>query len=56
MPQRGRRTGISIPSVSGFRGTVLRKDDVIAVEPHTADGKEPEMQHWDPDCWVGDDT
>jgi methionyl aminopeptidase len=30
--------GISIPSVSGFRGTVLRKDDVIAVEPFATNG------------------
>jgi len=30
--------GLSIPSVSGFRGTVLRKDDVIAVEPFATNG------------------
>ena len=26
------------------------------VEPKTADGKPPEMRHWDPDCWVMNDT
>jgi len=26
------------------------------VEPKTADGKPAEMRHWDPDCWVMNDT
>ena len=26
------------------------------VEPTTADGKPAEMRHWDPDCWVMNDT
>ena len=30
--------GLSIPSVSGYRGSVLRKDDVIAVEPFATNG------------------
>ena len=30
--------GLSIPSVSGHRGTALRKDDVIAVEPFATNG------------------
>ena len=30
--------GLSIPSVSGHRGSVLRKDDVIAVEPFATNG------------------
>jgi|TARA_B110000908_G_C10264841_1_gene462717 beta-fructofuranosidase len=28
----------------------------IAVEPKTADGKPAKMRHWDPDCWLMDDT
>ncbi|MDP7135530.1 MAG: glycoside hydrolase family 32 protein, partial [Planctomycetota bacterium] len=28
----------------------------IAVEPQTADGKPAKMRHWDPDCWLMDDS
>mgnify|MGYP000321288173 FL=1 len=31
-------SGLSIPSVGGHRGTALRKDDVIAVEPFATNG------------------
>ena len=27
-----------------------------AVIPKTEDGQEPEMRHWDPDCWLNGDT
>jgi len=27
-----------------------------AVLPKTADGKDPKMRHWDPDCWLNGDT
>ena len=30
--------------------------DAMAVEPQTADGKEPKMRHWDPDCWLRGDA
>jgi len=30
--------------------------EAIAVEPQTAGGKEPEMRHWDPDCWLKGNT
>ena len=30
--------------------------ETIAVEPRTADGKPAEMRHWDPDCWLMDNS
>ena len=48
---------------SGRNQIVLAKDPQIsgwetpyAVEPKTADGKKPEIHHWDPDCFIIDDT
>ncbi len=28
----------------------------VAINPKDASGKEPEMRHWDPDCWLNGDT
>jgi beta-fructofuranosidase len=28
----------------------------VAIEPLTATGEKPEMRHWDPDCWLMNDT
>ena len=28
----------------------------IAIEPLTASGEKPKMNHWDPDCWLRDGT
>lgn len=28
----------------------------VAVLPKTADGRTPDIRHWDPDCWLMDDT
>ncbi len=28
----------------------------VPINPLDADGKEPSMRHWDPDCWVNGDT
>jgi len=27
-----------------------------AIEPKSADGQVPQMRHWDPDCWLNNDT
>ena len=48
---------------SGRNQIAIAEDDAlekwsepIAVEPRTADGKAPDMRHWDPDCWLVGDT
>jgi beta-fructofuranosidase len=28
----------------------------VAIVPRDASGKEPQMRHWDPDCWLNGDT
>ena len=34
--------------------TLNRWSQPMAINPLTTDGKEPEMRHWDPDCWIRD--
>ncbi len=48
---------------SGRNWLAYAQDDTMdkwskpeAVNPKTDDGKEPEMRHWDPDCWLNGDT
>ena len=63
MTKEGRPAAIYHGQASGRNQIALAKDNDLSawekpfpVEPKTAAGKEAEMNHWDPDCFLIDDT
>ena len=59
----GRPAAVYHGQGSGRNQIAIAKDNNLSawekpysIEPKTADGKEPEMHHWDPDCFIIDNT
>ena len=61
--KEGRPAAVYHGQASGRNQIALAKDNYLSawekpypIDPKTEDGKDPEMRHWDPDCFIINDT